>query len=90
MMKWSSTSFIEIFPKPTDCRRVFPCWDEPDMKATFELILITKKGLQPLSNTMPIEEKHLPDHWTQTRFEKTPQMSTYLVCSMCTLFKAFK
>ena len=24
----------------TDCRRVFPCWDEPDFKAVFAVTLV--------------------------------------------------
>ncbi|OQR67760.1 puromycin-sensitive aminopeptidase-like [Tropilaelaps mercedesae] len=64
-----------------DCRRAFPCWDEPAMKAVFEVTMITKKGLLALSNTMPVEEKDDEEEgWTRTTFEPTPKMSTYLVC----------
>lgn len=36
--------------EPADCRRAFPCWDEPNFKATFDITLITKKNLRAISN----------------------------------------
>lgn len=36
----------------TDARMVFPCWDEPSLKATFDLTLIVPKELVALSNTV--------------------------------------
>jgi aminopeptidase 2 len=40
--------------EPTAARRAFPCFDEPDIKATFELTLLSRKGLTALAN-MPVE-----------------------------------
>ena len=34
----------------TDCRRAFPCFDEPDMKATFGITLVVDEGLMAVSN----------------------------------------
>ncbi len=36
--------------QPADCRRAFPCWDEPNFKATFDITLITPKNLLAISN----------------------------------------
>ena len=45
--------------EPTAARRAFPCFDEPDMKATFEVTLLSRKGLVALGN-MPVEHVY-PD-----------------------------
>ena len=34
----------------TDARRAFPCWDEPDFKATFGITIVADEGLTVLSN----------------------------------------
>lgn len=59
-------------------REVFPCVDEPEAKATFDLTLRTEDGVEVLSN-MPINEQHGNDTGLETIFETTPRMSTYLL-----------
>ncbi|KFY44607.1 hypothetical protein V495_03357 [Pseudogymnoascus sp. VKM F-4514 (FW-929)] len=67
---------------PTYAKRVFPCFDEPALKATFKVTLIADSGLTCLSN-MNIESVH-PIETAQgarmaTSFYSTPPMSTYVV-----------
>ena len=64
-----------------DAHRAFPCWDEPAIKATFNMTLIVKKDKLALSNMLPIHEEPLPgdDEWKIVHFQTTPKMSTYLV-----------
>ncbi|OQR71728.1 puromycin-sensitive aminopeptidase-like, partial [Tropilaelaps mercedesae] len=64
-----------------DAHRAFPCWDEPAIKATFNMTLIVKKDLRALSNMKLIEERDYEEDstWKVARFETTPKMSTYLV-----------
>lgn len=60
-------------------REVFPCIDEPEAKATFHLTLNTPDdGLTVLANT-PVESSKVIDGKTETVFETTPIMSTYLL-----------
>src|SRR5258706_8376447 len=59
-------------------REVFPCIDEPEAKATFDLTLVTPKGLTVLANT-PTKAKEPAGQLVKTTFETTPKMSTYLL-----------
>lgn len=58
-------------------REVFPCIDEPEAKATFDLTLVTEPGLTVLSN-MPVLKSKIQNP-TSTSFQTTPRMSTYLL-----------
>jgi len=62
----------------TDARRAFPCWDEPEHKATFQVHLLVPTGLLGLSNTAVVDERPT-DGGTWTTFDRTMKMSTYLV-----------
>ena len=65
-----------------DAHRAFPCWDEPAIKATFNMTLIVKSDKLALSNMLPIgDPEPLPGDkdWKIVRFQTTPKMSTYLV-----------
>ena len=59
-------------------REVFPCIDEPEAKATFDLTLVTEPGLTVLSN-MPAKRGQIAEGRLQTEFQTTPRMSTYLL-----------
>lgn len=59
-------------------REVFPCVDEPEAKAIFNLALITENDVTTLSN-MPIRTVMPEDDKTVTVFDETPKMSPYLL-----------
>ncbi len=61
-----------------DARRAFPCWDEPEAKATFEISIITDNKFTAISN-MPIKTKKKTGNKTTYNFQKTPLVSTYLI-----------
>ena len=63
----------------TDARQAFPCWDEPECKATFSVTLIVPANLVALANTPEIEIVQLPDNMKSVKFADTPIMSTYLL-----------
>ena len=59
-------------------REVFPCIDEPEAKATFDLILSTQTGITALGN-MPVREQRTENDRLVTTFQTSPVMSTYLL-----------
>ena len=63
----------------TDARRAFPCWDEPDLKAVFEVTLVVDDHLLAVSNAPEVGREALGDGKVAVRFAPTMKMSTYLV-----------
>ena len=59
-------------------REVFPCIDEPEAKATFDLTMVTPKDETVIANT-PIKKQVTSGKKQVTIFETTPKMSTYLL-----------
>lgn len=72
--KYMATTQME----PTDARRAFPCFDEPNLKSTFEITLVSEPKLTHLSN-MDVKSEEIVDGKKLTHFNVTPKMSTYLV-----------
>uniref|UniRef100_A0A672T0D1 Aminopeptidase n=1 Tax=Sinocyclocheilus grahami TaxID=75366 RepID=A0A672T0D1_SINGR len=68
--------------QPTAARNVFPCFDEPSMKAVFHLTLLHPPGTVALSNGMELDNQEV----LQTRFEPTEKMSTYLLAFVVSEF----
>jgi aminopeptidase N len=63
----------------TNARRAFPCFDEPDFKAVFEVTLVVAQGLEAISCGPEVESQILGDGRRRVRFAPTMIMSTYLV-----------
>ncbi len=63
----------------TDARRAFPCWDEPAIKASFEVTLVIPDALVAVSNTPVVEQTAAGPDTKAVRFDETPVMSTYLL-----------
>jgi len=65
--------------EPTDARRMFPCWDEPAFRASFQLAVDVPQSFLAVSN-MPVQrEEPLADSKKRVTFARTPKMSSYLV-----------
>lgn len=65
--------------QPTDCRRAFPCWDEPEFKAVFEVTLVIRDGLMAVSNGPEIARSPVGPNLVRVQFAPTMVMSSYLV-----------
>ena len=62
-----------------DCRRAIPCFDEPNLKATFDLSIEIPEDQVALSN-MPEKSTEVSKKGMKiVTFERTPVMSTYLL-----------
>ncbi|XP_072752778.1 uncharacterized protein [Anoplolepis gracilipes] len=69
-----------------EAQRLFPCWEKPTIKATFNISIKHHRKYQVFSN-MPVQEEKTCEHemhenetymkWTC--FNTTPPMSTYIV-----------
>jgi len=67
--------------QPVDARRAFPCFDEPALKASFDVTIGRQTNMtaitnMPLMETTPIDGE---EGWVWDHFENTVPMSTYLV-----------
>jgi aminopeptidase N len=60
-------------------RQFFPCWDEPNRKATIALTVIAPQAAMAVSNMPAAQVVRLRGALARTRFQTTPRMSTYLL-----------
>jgi aminopeptidase N len=62
----------------TDARRMFPCWDEPAFRSTFQLTTTTPSKWVSISN-MPVEQRKVHGASATTTFQRSPKMPSYLI-----------
>jgi aminopeptidase N len=75
--------------EPFDAHRVFACFDQPDLKATFTFEVDAPAGWEVISNGEATErpEQGGEGHWG---FATTPHMSTYLAALVAGPFHAVR
>jgi aminopeptidase N len=62
----------------TEARRMFPCWDEPAFRATFELTAAVPAHWNLVSN-MAVAHRHRHGAMATTTFQRSPRMPSYLI-----------
>ncbi len=62
-----------------DARRMLPSWDEPAIKATFDLEVVVPSAQMAVSNMPQARREDLGNGRTRIRFATSPKMSTYLL-----------
>jgi aminopeptidase N len=62
----------------TDARRMFPCWDEPSFRATFQLTVTVPAAWATVSN-MPVSTRAVHGALATTAFGRSPKMPSYLI-----------
>ena len=66
--------------EPADARRAYPSFDQPDMKATFDLTAVVPKADMAISNGKILSDTPGPGADQHTvKFATTPKMSSYLL-----------
>jgi aminopeptidase N len=65
--------------EPTHARAVFPSFDEPAFRATFDIVITAPARFEAVSNMPVTRQTGLPDGRRETVFARTPSMPTYLV-----------
>uniref|UniRef100_A0AAG5CST1 Aminopeptidase n=1 Tax=Anopheles atroparvus TaxID=41427 RepID=A0AAG5CST1_ANOAO len=81
-VRYLATTFFAA----TYARTVFPCYDEPRYKATFNITIRHRPQHMALSNMPVAQSVQLREH-IETSFEQTPLISTYLVAFVVSDFR---
>lgn len=71
-------SYVFTQMQPLDARRVFPSFDQPDLKAPFAITLRVPADLGAFSNA-PAAREQVEGGWKTVVFEETRPLPTYLV-----------
>ncbi|KAI1889435.1 hypothetical protein AGOR_G00162840 [Albula goreensis] len=80
----TSRTIVATHFEPSSARKVFPCFDEPGMKAIFSVVIVRDSEHISLSNmpkgsTVPNEDGLLEDHFLPT-VKMSPYLLAFVVC----------
>lgn len=78
--------FLYTLLVPDRARTVFPCFDQPDMKASFKLVLTMPETWTAVSNS-PVMDQTTVDGRKRLSFRPTEPLSTYLFSFVAGVFE---
>ncbi|ELU05918.1 hypothetical protein CAPTEDRAFT_195046 [Capitella teleta] len=65
--------------QPIYARKIFPVFDEPSFKVTFDVTIGRKSSHSAVSNGVLLDSEEVEDDWILDHFDSTPLMSCYLL-----------
>lgn len=71
--RWMFATHIQTI----GARRLFPCWDDPQLRATFNITIKHPNNSTALSNMPILVQDRFGDYLKVTYFHTTPPISTY-------------
>jgi aminopeptidase N len=72
--------YLHTHFEPFGAHRVFACFDQPDLKATFDFTAIGLPGWLAVANSRPAGEPVTENGAVRWTFETTQKISTYITC----------
>jgi aminopeptidase N len=62
-----------------DAKRMFACFDQPDLKSVYRLTVTAPKDWKVVSNTLADSTEETPEGAVRTVFKESERLSTYLI-----------
>jgi len=75
--------------EPYEAHRLFPCFDQPDLKATYALTVDAPSAWELIANAPEERRELLPDGRLRRGFQRTRPFSTYLFALIAGPFAVF-
>jgi cytosol alanyl aminopeptidase len=75
----SGNAYVTTNFEPTDARRAFPCFDQPNFRTPWQLTLHVRNEQSAFSNAPQQSSVAEPNHMKAIRFKETRPLPTYLV-----------